>query len=130
MPLRLILSLTALIVGAWFAVGWVQARDTGRAQSLLASPRLSPGQAGEADSLLRSAGTLNPDRTVEELRSKLASREHHHRSAVALAESVVRAEPLNALAWKQLIEAAAGAGRSRLAETAYSRLAQLVAEPK
>lgn len=128
--LRVALVLGAAAIAAWFGLGWVQSRDTGRAQALLSTSRLTPGQARRVGSLLSTAGTLNPDRTVDILRAQLASDRHDYARAVAILESVTRAEPLNFLAWKALIAAAASAGDLPLVRHAYAYLIRMVAEPK
>lgn len=120
----------ALIIAAWFALGWVQARDIGRAQSLIAAPRLSAAAARDAASLLNTAGTLNPDRTVDITRAQLYEKRHDSARAVMLLEQVTRAEPLNLDAWHELTTVASALPsspyRTRLVEHAFRRLVSLV----
>jgi hypothetical protein len=129
--IRVGLAVGALVVSAWFGLGWVQARDTGRANALLApGHRLSPAQAARASGWLRSAGTLNPDRQVDLLRARLAFNQGHAPAAVRIIESVTRSEPLNVFAWVQLGFTAGAAHQLGVGELATNRVAQLVAKLK
>jgi hypothetical protein len=132
--LRLALLTGAVIVAAWFALGWVQARDIGRAQSLLAAPSLSRAGAREAGSLLNTARVLNPDHTVAITRAQLYRKLHQPQRAVTLLEQVTRAEPLNLQAWRELSIAAyalpASPDHTRLAEGAFKRVLSLLAVQK
>lgn len=126
---RVALAVGALVVGAWFGLGWVQARDTGRASALVApGNRLSPARAAQVGDWLRAAGTLNPDRQVDLLRARLAFDQGHDLAAVRILESVTRNEPLNVFAWVQLGFTAGAADRPQEAQLAVSRAAQLVAK--
>lgn len=126
MALRLIPVIAALFVGAWFGLGWVQARDSGRADALLsANSSPSPSQAGRIRSLLSSAGTLNPDRTIDLLRARLALDSHDYSTAIRLLQAVTRAEPENVFAWSQLGFTAGTAGQLRLAGRAAHHVALL-----
>lgn len=117
----------ALIIGAWFALGWVQARDEGQAAALLsATSSPSATQAARIRSLLGSAATLNPDRTVDLSRAQLASDLHDHSASIGILERVTRSEPQNALAWTQLGFSAGAAGEVALARQAATQVARLV----
>ncbi len=97
----------ALVVCAWFALGIRQAHDTAQANTILSnSSSLSVGQAEHVDSLLHSAGFLNPDRQVSVLRAQVALQRGDHKMAQAILQGVVRAEPQNAQAWLALARAA------------------------
>ena len=121
------MAAVALAVSAWFALGWVQARDTGRADALVSgSTRLSAARATQARSLLDSAGTLNPDRTVDLVRAHLAFDQHHYETAIRILESVTRSEPQNVFAWSQLGYTAGAGGRLSVARLAGRHVAQLV----
>jgi predicted Zn-dependent protease len=113
---RAVLVVVALVVCAWFVLGIVQAQDTQRATALIAGGnRLSPAQARHARALLDSAGTLNPDLTIDLLRGQLAADQHQLAAAERIAQSVARREPLSLAAWSQLAYAAARRGdRTRL----------------
>jgi Flp pilus assembly protein TadD len=125
--LRFTVAAAALAVSTWFALGCVQARDTGRAGSLVAgSARLSAARAAEVRSLLDSAGTLNPDRQVDLVRAHLAFDEHDYGTAIAILESVTRSEPQNVFAWSQLGYTAGAGGRLSVARLAGRHVAQLV----
>jgi hypothetical protein len=117
----------ALVAGAWFVLGWVQARDAGRAAALLsATSSPTAARAAEIRSLLSSAGTLNPDRAVDLLRARLAFDRHDDPAAIKITEGVTRSEPQNAVAWGQLGLIAGAAGRIGLAQQAGHHVAALV----
>jgi hypothetical protein len=100
MVARVVAVVLAVVACVWFAVGIRQAHDTGAATSLLSgSSPLSPAQARRAASLLHDAGQLNPDRTVDLLRSQLALRRGDAARARAIALGVTRSEPQNIQAW-------------------------------
>lgn len=125
-PVRILLTLVALLASAWFGLGWVQARDTSRAQALLASVSTpSHHQATEIRSLLHSAGQLNPDRTVSLLRASLAEAQGHLPTALRLIKQVTRAEPNNVFAWDQLGFAAGAAKQVGLAKRAGAQVGRL-----
>jgi predicted Zn-dependent protease len=125
--LRATLVLAASAVAAWFGLGWVQARDTGRVSNLVTQTSITAGQARQARSLLSTAATLNPDRTVDIMRAMVDARRGEFGRAVAILEPVVKAEPLNVEAWARLAYAAASAGDRRLAAAALHRLRPLLA---
>lgn len=105
------LALLALVVCAWFALGGVQATDTGRATTLLSRGRVSPGRGAEIRSLLDAAGTLNPDQTVNLLRGQLAYEQGLFTRATQTFLTVTRAEPQNLQAWLTLAHTSAHAPR-------------------
>jgi hypothetical protein len=124
--LRIAVVCLAVVIGAWFVLGWVQARDTGRADALLSatsSPRAA--EAAQIGSLLSSAGTLNPDRTVDLLRARLALYRHDYARAIRILEGVTRSEPQNVLAWAQLGFTEGAAGMIALARRAGKHVVQL-----
>ncbi len=131
MAVRLILVIGSLIVAAWFGLGWVQARDSGRADALLSSASSpSPTRAAEIRSLLSSAGTLNPDRTIDLFRARLELDRHNYRAAIRLLEAVTRSEPENVFAWSQLGYTAGTAGQLRVAALAARHVAELDPRPR
>jgi Flp pilus assembly protein TadD len=106
----------ALAICAWFALGFVQARDTGQATALVTGTApLSTKNAARARSLLESAGTLNPDRTVDIVLGVLEVDQHRYAAAEQTLLSVTRREPMNAGAWVQLAFAAARNGDEKTA---------------
>lgn len=126
---RVALAVGALAVSAWFGLGWVQARDTGRASALVApGNHLSPSRAAQVRAWLHSAGTLNPDHQVDLLRARLDFDQGEFPAAVRILESVTRSEPLNVFAWVQLGFTAGAAHRPAEAQLAVGRAAQLVAK--
>ncbi len=125
-PARAALAAVAVVLCAWFALGFVQARDTGRATSLITSAdTVGAGDAARARSLLSSAGTLNPDQTVDILRGVLQVRTQQFAAAQRTLLAVTRREPMNIDAWVQLAFAAAGHGDRALAILAADRISTL-----
>lgn len=116
----------AAIVAAWFGLGWIQARDLGRAQSLIPTGRLSANQARTVASLLDTAGNLNPDRSVEIARAQLADAQGEPGQGVRLMEQVTEAEPLNLQAWRELGVVATHDHQRALAQTAFLHVLRLV----
>jgi predicted Zn-dependent protease len=93
----------ALAACAWFVISIRQAHDTSRAQSILSTGTpLTAAQANRADSLLRAAAFLNPDRQVDILRAELVAERGNFREADRILFGVVRAEPMNINAWFEL----------------------------
>ena len=114
---RTLIVIGALVVTAWFVVGARQASDTSRAAAIAgSSARLDAAQALRADSLLRDAAFLNPDREVQLLRAQVALARGERRQARQLAAGVTGAEPLNAEAWVALARASGKAGFFRALE--------------
>ena len=125
-PARAALAALAVVVCAWFALGFVQARDTGRATSLITSTAtVGAGDAARARSLLSSAGTLNPDQTVDILRGVLQVRTQQFAAAQRTLLAVTRREPMNLDAWVQLAFAAARNGDRALTILAADRISTL-----
>jgi predicted Zn-dependent protease len=105
---RVTLVAVALVVAAWFALGVRQAVNTTRATALITGPgQLTPARGHDARSLLDSAATLNPDRTVNLLRGELALAQNHNASAQRILLALTHSEPQNLDAWVQLAYAAA-----------------------
>ncbi|MGO9900806.1 MAG: hypothetical protein ACLP0J_14200 [Solirubrobacteraceae bacterium] len=99
-PARVLAAVTALVVCGSFALAIRQSVDADAASSIIDAPApLTAPRAAHASSLLRSAAFLNPDRSVDLLRSALALRLRHYARARALALSVTRSEPQNLQAW-------------------------------
>jgi predicted Zn-dependent protease len=116
----------ALVVCAWFALGAYQAGNTHDANALITgSGSLSAAQARHAQSLLHSAGKLNPDLNVDILRGELALDQHRDATAVGILESVTRREPQNLNAWVQLVFASAKAGDREITATASRHVSAL-----
>ncbi len=119
---RIALALVAVLIAAWFGLGWYQAKNTGKAGALVAGAhRLTARQAEDARSTLDSAATLNPDRAVDVLRGELAVDQGNYPGAIRILRSVTASEPLNLTAWIELGIAAAKSGNSRLLAVAGRR---------
>ena len=102
----------AVVVCAWFVLGIRQAHDTARATAIIASANTpSAAQAAHVRSLLRAAGTLNPDLQLDVIRGQLALFRGDNADATRILESVVRREPLNVEAWVYLARAAFNVNR-------------------
>ncbi|MFL5822921.1 MAG: tetratricopeptide repeat protein [Solirubrobacteraceae bacterium] len=115
----------SLLISAWFALGWVQVRDTARATEALSVSPLSAAQRARVQSLLDTAGVLNPDSTVDLLRARLDAARHDYLDALAILKSVTASEPDNVFAWTTLGFIAGQAGRLRLAGIAGRQVARL-----
>jgi hypothetical protein len=101
---RFVVSLLVLAAAVaaclWFALGIRQSHDLNVATAIISSPSPVSAVAGrQAGALLRRAGRLNPDASVDLARSALALREGDAARARALALSVTRSEPQNLEAW-------------------------------
>lgn len=106
---RISLVALALCACAWFGLGAVQSHATDQATNIVSgSGTLAPAQANRARSLLDTAGTLNPDRSIDVLRARLAAREGRTAEAIAILRRTVAAEPLNLSAWLALAQTALG----------------------
>jgi hypothetical protein len=114
----------ALIVAAWFYLGTRQTADLASATAIVnAGDRLSAADTRHSLSLLHSAAFLNPDRTIDLDRSRIALKTGHKRRAYRLATSVTDAEPMNAVAWEYVAQAALN---SRELGSALAHFAALV----
>ena len=99
-PLRIALTLPAIALCAWFALGARQAHDQARAVTLLSGAgSVSASSAAQARRALDHAGTLNPDRAVDLLRARLAERTGDPRAAQDILQRVVAEEPQYIDAW-------------------------------
>jgi hypothetical protein len=127
--LRLTLLAFAVAACGWFLLGERQASDLLGATAIVnTSGTPSRAEAARARSLLDSAATLNPDRSVDVLRGQLAVDGNQYRSAERIEEAVVRDEPMNIEAWVQLANAAQQRNDKRLLGLTEVRLGAL--EPK
>lgn len=119
---RALAALVAIVVAAWFALDVVQARDLNSASNEIArGSTLTAQQARHVDSLLDTAGVLNPDKQVTLLRSTVDFERGDRAAAVRLALGAARAEPEYAQAWLQLVHVSTG----YLAAVALQRIAKL-----
>jgi hypothetical protein len=120
-----LVAVGALLVAAWFYLGTRQTADLASANAIVnAGGHLSATDARDARSLLHSAAFLNPDRTIDLDRSRLAAETGEKRRAYRLAVSVTNAEPMNAVAWQYVARAALN---SREVDVAFGHFAKLVA---
>ena len=116
-------AVIALVVAAWFYVGTRQTSDLTTAGAIAsAGTHLSAADARHARSLLNSAAFLNPDRTVELDRSRIALDTGNRALAYRLATAVTRAEPMNATAWGYVYQAAPNAAARKTAVVHVIRL--------
>ncbi|MGO9960657.1 MAG: hypothetical protein ACLP50_32560 [Solirubrobacteraceae bacterium] len=105
--LRWAILASALVVCAWFVVGAVQTHDENAATGLIDEPSTPTATlTARIMQLLDGAGTLNPDRDIDLLRSQAQSRAGRSEAAMRSALAVARAEPLNIDAWTVLAFAA------------------------
>jgi hypothetical protein len=97
---RLAVLVAALAVCAWFALGIGENQDREAVTTLLNRHLpLTIAQARAADKTLDAARLLDPDESIDILRSLVASRAGENRRASAIARSVVQREPQNLNAW-------------------------------
>jgi len=98
------LSLIAVVVCAWFALGVHQADEVNAATAVLGSAnRLSDTQARAVSADLDSASTLNPDQHVNVLRAELALARGQHAQARAILGRVIHREPKNLEAYEWFV---------------------------
>ncbi len=103
-----------LLATAWFALGVYQSHAVSEARSIAAGAgRLTGAQARHADHLLRDAGTLNPDRTVDVLRAQVALARGDAAGSRRILSGVVAGEPENLDAWIALARASTANFRQR-----------------
>ena len=102
---RLLVSALAVVLIAWFVLGARQAHDLNQATAIAQASTVSAAQARQADQLLDSAATLNPDREVDLTRAAIALDRNDIRRARLITERVTRAEPENIVAWDLLAQA-------------------------
>jgi hypothetical protein len=119
-------AIGALIVAGWFYLGTRQTADLASANAIVnsANQHLSKPQADRALALLHSAAFLNPDRSIDLDRSRIAVETGDKRRAYRLATAVTDAEPMNAAAWQYVAQAAPN---SRAFDAALARFAAIVA---
>ena len=123
---RWAMVIAAAIVAAWFGLGWIQARDLGRATALISAGKLGPRQSRAAASLLNTAGWLNPDRSVDIARAQLDDGLHQLAPALTIMKGITAAEPLNLEAWRELGVVATHNHQRALAQTAFTHVLRLV----
>lgn len=123
MVVRVVGVVLAVVVGAWFVLGALQARDVDRATAIVDGSQWTPAQARRAENLLDDARTLDPDRQVDVLRAEVDVRNGESGAARAILGPVVAAEPMNVVAWGALARAAAGDPRAF--ELALERVREL-----
>ena len=123
---RVLIACLGILACAWFALGIRQAHDINRVTTIVGGltgqQRLSAAQAAHANSLLDSAGGLNPDRTVDLLRARVALLRDDRPAATRILLGVVKSEPDNIDAWYGL---ATSASNPHTVSRAIARIAQL-----
>ena len=121
---RVLIVIVAVLACAWFILGIHQAHEISEATAIVTqSSTPTAAESARATSLLRSAGTLNPDREVELLRAALALDQNNFQRARVILLGVVRDEPMNVEAWAML--ATAAGSNPRLEREALDHVAQL-----
>jgi hypothetical protein len=102
---RIVATAVALVAGAFFALGIVQAHNLSAAQSVVDNAsNVTPALAARARSDLNTAAALNPDRTVNLIRGQLDLRLGDTGTARRVFNHLVAAEPTNVKAWLGLSE--------------------------
>lgn len=110
--------LGAVIVCAWFVLGARQAHEIAQATSIVTVPGQSAAHLRAAASDLHAAALLNPDRTVDILRARVAIESGRMAQARQILTAVTRDEPDDLKAWVAYTGANLGrpAARHGLAE--------------
>jgi predicted Zn-dependent protease len=120
---RVLCVLIAVVACAWFVLGIRQANDLSAAQSIVnSSSRPTPAQAARATSLLKRAGTLNPDASVQITQAQLLIEDSELSAARGVLAPVVAREPDNVQVWAVFARAAYG---TEQAQTAINALVKL-----
>jgi hypothetical protein len=126
LALRVSLIVAALAACAWFALGIRSSHDADRVSALLSSASSIPAFQARADySTLDDAEVLNPDQSLELLRSEVALHSGQHSYALAVATRIVAREPSNPNGWLAL-EVVSDKFAPALNRLAQLKLAQLV----
>ncbi|HWE07857.1 MAG TPA: hypothetical protein VG325_00805 [Solirubrobacteraceae bacterium] len=97
--LRPALLLVAVAACAWFALGVRQSHEVDGATSVVSAANPTAAQLRAAAAQLRSASFLNPDRTVDILRARVAIKQHRLPQARRILAAATRGEPENLEAW-------------------------------
>lgn len=98
--IRAALVVFALVACAWYVLGIRQTQEISAATSIIAQHgTVTAGQARRATSLLNEAATLNPDKTVDVLRARLALVRGDQARAREILFKVIREEPKNLDGW-------------------------------
>ena len=100
-------GLLAALAGAWFVLAIVQNDALVNASHIAGEPHPSARAARRAEALLRTAGTLNPDRRVAITRAQLILARGDAGRARSILRGVVAGEPENLNAWIGLVRASA-----------------------
>lgn len=101
-PVRAVLVLIALCVGAWLAVGYRAdqlERDGADALAELPDRQLSPQRSREALDSLRDAQWLNPDQDPRVTEGELSLFLSQRAKAAAIARELIAKEPENVRGW-------------------------------
>jgi predicted Zn-dependent protease len=125
---RALVAAVATLAIAWLAVMERDARLQARGVAA-AQPPLAPGALARAESDLRAARFLNPDRAPDVGRAAVLAARGRRVEAVALLRRVVAREPDNLSAWNflQLLTARSDPATARRAQTELIRLDPITA---
>ena len=126
LALRVSLIVAALAACAWFALGIRSSHDADKVGSLVGqASSISPAQARADYRMIDDAEVLNPDQSLELLRSEVALHSGQHSYALAVAKRIVAREPSNPNGWLAL-EVVSDKFAPALNRLAQLKLAQLV----
>jgi predicted Zn-dependent protease len=115
----------------WFGASALANRDEDCAQALLSqSTRIDAATARRVADLIDGAARLNPDRTVELLRARLALERGDRAKAERIVGRVTAAEPKNLEAWALVAQAAPDTATLRRAYAHISVLVPDVRRPR
>jgi hypothetical protein len=112
--LRPALLILAVVACAWFVLSVRQSHEVDQAANVVAASNPAAPQLRTAASQLHSASSLNPDRTVDILRARVAIDQRRLPLARRILAAVTRAEPQNLEAWIWFTGANLGRPAARL----------------
>ncbi len=97
---RIVLSVTAVVACAWFALGIRALQDEASVRDYLHQHgMLTHTQAKAEDAVLAEAHFLNPDHSLDTLRALVESQSGDLRGAAVIAQKTARQEPASISNW-------------------------------
>jgi len=123
---RLAILLVAVVACAWYILQIRELNERERVTAFVDQhTRITEAQAKAADATLANAQFLNPDQLVRSLRAVVATKAGDRSRAIAIAEAIVRREPLNYGTWEFVAYLFAGTD-SRTLRVAQAHIRMLV----
>jgi predicted Zn-dependent protease len=120
---RAVIAGVALVVCAWFALGIREAHEVTVATQIVSSARAPTSAAlRSAAGELSSAAFLDPDRTVDILRGRVAIKQGRIADARRILSAVTREEPRDLEAWIWFTGASLGTPQARVGTAQIAQL--------